>query len=68
MTRKQIEKKYGVKIVEEPAFYSGTNKKSYKLFSADGCPWENGLPTIKAVEEECRKWERQLLTIRGLYE
>lgn len=64
MTKKQLEEKYGVKIVEEGYWHEG-----YRMYSADGCPWEKGLPTIKACENECKEWEEELLAIKeGVYE
>ena len=39
--------------------------KMYKFFSADGCPWANGFHTLKDVEEECKKWEKELLSIKA---
>lgn len=71
MTKKQLEEKYGVKIVSEDYWHPLKGKfiKSYKMYSADGCPWEKGLPTIKACENECKEWEEELLTIKeGIYE
>lgn len=57
MTKKQLEEKYGVKIVSEDYWHPLKEKfvKSYKMYSADGCPWEKGLPTIKACENECKE-------------
>lgn len=67
MTRAQIEKTYGVKIVDD-SFYSyrkGRYQKAYKIYSADGCKWENGLHTIKAVETECKQWATELKGIKA---
>ena len=66
MTKAQLEKKYGIRIVEEVCWRSSLkrNVKSYKMYSADGCPWENGLSSIKAVERECKEWESHLLKIK----
>jgi hypothetical protein len=33
------------------------------MYSADGCPWENGL-TLKGLREECKRWEKELLEIK----
>ena len=70
MTKTQIEKKYGVKVVDDSFYNPIKNKytKSYKIYSADGCPWENGLRTLKAVEAECKHYERQLLSIKAVKE
>lgn len=66
MTRAQIEKKYGVAIVDDSYYnWNGKLVKQYRIHSADGCPWENGLKTIKAVEQECKQWEQQLLAIKA---
>lgn len=66
MTARQLEKKYGIRIADD-SYYSMTGKfvKAYKIYSADGCPWEKGLRTIKAVEQECKQWEKQLLAIKA---
>lgn len=65
MTRKQIERKYGVKIVEN-GYYSfyGKYVKLYDMYSADLCRWDTGFLTIKGVEQECKKWEKELLDIK----
>jgi hypothetical protein len=66
MTRTRIEKKYGVRIADD-SFYNPISckyTKAYRIYSADGCPWENGLRTLKAVQVECEKWEESLLKIK----
>ena len=66
MNRLQLEKKYGITIADD-TFYSPRRSKfvkAYKIFSADGCPWENGLSTLKAIEKECEQWEDALLDIK----
>ena len=60
MTKKQIEKRWGVKIVEDDSW----GGKGYKMYSADGCPWENGIRTIAGCEKECREWDAQLTAIK----
>ena len=69
MTKIQIEKKYGIKIADD-SYYSMAGKfvKAYKIYSADGCPWENGLRNLKEVEKECKQWEKQLLSIKAVKE
>ena len=65
MTKVQIEKKFGVHVVDD-SYYStmlGKTVKMYKIYSADGCPWENGLRTLKDVEHECVMWESALKAI-----
>ncbi len=66
MTRKQLEEKYGIRIEDDSYWYPLKNRyvKQYKMYSADDCPWEKGLPTIKACENECKEWEEELLTIK----
>lgn len=66
MTKKQLEEKYGVRIVSEDYWHplKGKFVKSYKMYSADGCSWEKGLGTIKACETECKEWEEHLLSIK----
>ena len=52
----RLEKKYGIKVVED--FVSAiSGKQLYKMYSADGCPWENGL-SLKGLREECEEWEK----------
>ena len=58
-TIERLEKKYGIKVRKD--FFSWeSNKQLYKMYSADGCPWENGL-TLKGLREECRRWEKSSL-------
>ncbi len=67
MNKAQLEKKYGIKIVDDSFIspMSGRYVKQYKMYSADGCPWENGLKTLVSVERECRQWEKELLAIKA---
>lgn len=61
-TIERLEKKYGIKVRKD--FFSWeSNKQLYKMYSADGCSWENGL-TLKGLREECRRWEKELLEIK----
>ena len=58
----RLEKKYGIKVRKD--FFSWeSNKQLYKMYSADGCPWENGL-TLKGLREECKRWGKELLEIK----
>lgn len=68
MTRAQLEKKYGIKIANDSYYNPIRDKvvKLYKIYSADGCCWEKGLRTLKAVEAECKTWESQLLKIKNM--
>ena len=67
MTRAQLEKKYGITLADDSYVHplNGRFVKQYKMYLADGCPWEKGLRTIKAVEKECKEWEKQLLSIKN---
>lgn len=69
MSRAQIEKRWGVRIADDGPFWKGQRLlKCYKIYSADGCQWENGLTSIKAVENECREWSDALLSIKRTVE
>lgn len=61
----RLEKKYGIKVVEDEIYnpFKGKYLKRYKIYSADGCPWENGL-TKDGVKKECEEWSRELLDIK----
>ena len=67
MQKSTLEKKYGIYISDDSYYSSvkGRMVKAYKFYAADGCPWENGLPTLKDVEEECKKCEKELLSIKA---
>ena len=66
MSRMQLEKRYGIRIVDDSYYNPYTHRwcKQYKFYTADGCPWENGLRTLAHVERECKKWEREILAIK----
>jgi len=62
---KRLEDKYGIKVVDD-SFYNPLTKKWYKLYkmySADGCPWENGM-TYNELQAECKKNAKALLEIK----
>lgn len=62
---KTLEKKYGITVVSEE-FYnplSGKFEVTYKMYSADGCPWEKGL-SRRGVKRECEDWAEVLLEIK----
>ena len=65
MTKQQIEKMFNVRIVDDSYFNSVSCKyvKAYKIYSADGCCWEKGLRTLKAVKAECEQWQTALSNI-----
>lgn len=62
---KRLEKKYEVKIMDDSFYHPLTGKyhKRYKVYSADGCLWENGL-TLKGLRAECKTWNDALLKIK----
>ena len=54
-------------MIRDDSFYNprtGKFVRAYRFCSADGCPWENGLRTLKAVEQECKEWAKHLLAIK----
>ena len=66
MTKAMLERTYGIQIKDD-SFYShlsGRFVKCYKYYDAEGCEWNNGLRTIKDVENDCRKWRDSLLRIK----
>ena len=62
----QLEKKYGITVADDSYYNPIRNKfvKAYKIYSADGCRWECGLKTVKAIEKECNEWAETLLSIK----
>ena len=62
---KTLEEKYGITVTEEKWWNPLTNKlvKTYKIYSADGCPWEKGLSRA-GVKKECEQWAKLLLDIK----
>lgn len=65
MSKKSLEKKYGITIVENGYYdWKGRYIKLYDMYSADGCCWEKGLHTLKDIQNECKEWERSLLQIK----
>lgn len=61
----RLEKKYGIWVVEDDFYnpFTGRISKRYKMYSADGCKWANGL-TKEGVKEECEKYSEALLKIK----
>ena len=61
----RLEKKYGIKVVEDRIYnpLTGRTRMRYKMYSADGCPWENGL-TKEGVKKECEQWAEQLIAVK----
>ena len=66
MDRYKLQKKYGIAICDDSYVNPLTGKyvKAYKIFSADGCLWEKGLRSLKAIEAECEEWKEALLKIK----
>lgn len=63
----RLEEKYGITVVPDIIYnpFNGKVVNRYKMYSADGCPWENGL-TIRGIQDECKKWGETLLNIKEL--
>ena len=66
MSRAQLEKRYGIRIADDSYYNPYTFKwvKGYRIYTADGCQWENGLRTIKDVARECERWADAILKIK----
>lgn len=67
MMIEKMEKKYGIKIVDD-SFYeplSGKHVKRYKIYTADGCPWEKGL-SYRGLQAECREYGETFKKIAGI--
>lgn len=62
----QLENKYGIMIYADDYYnpMSGKFVKRYRMQSADGCCWEKGL-SYRQLFEECRRWGKQLLSIKN---
>ena len=67
MSKAQLCKKYGITIVEN-GYYNlhGKYVKLYDIYSADGCCWEKGMKSVKAIQEECEYWSENLLRIKKI--
>ena len=65
---KTLEQKYGIMVAHDDfVLRNGKLIETFKLFSADGCPWENGL-TRNGVRKECEEWGNQLIEIKKTVE
>ena len=68
MRKSTLEKKYGIYISDDSYYSSSYGKgkmiKAYKFYTVDGCPWANGLRTLKDVEAECKEWEKEISDIK----
>ena len=63
----QMERKYGIKIRDDTFYDPLKNRtvKRYRIYTADGCQWENGL-TFRGLQAECRKYGNTFKKIRGV--
>ena len=61
----RIEKKYGIRVCEDRIYnpLTGREKVCYKIYTADGCHWENGL-TKEGVKAEVAKWGDAMIEMR----
>ena len=62
-----LEKKYGIRIAADICCnpLTGETKTLYQIYTADGCPWENGL-TKEGVKAECEKYSAAFLRIKNV--
>lgn len=63
---KTLEKKYKITIEPDMIYnpLTGRTKMCYRIYTADGCSWENGL-SYNALIAECKKYEN---AFRNIYE
>lgn len=67
MTKEQLTEKFGITIVENGYFnYQGRYVRLYDIYSADGCCWEKGLQSVKAIYQECQHWKDAILRIKNI--
>lgn len=61
----QIEKKYHIVVCPDNFWNPLSNRmeKRYKMFTLDGCPWENGL-SYKGLLKECEMYKNLFLKIK----
>ena len=61
-----MERKYGIKIRDDSFWDPFKQKfyKRYKIYTADGCQWENGL-SYRGLQAECRKYGDTFKEIKG---
>ena len=52
----KMEQKYGIAICDDSYYDPFTMRelKRYKIYTADGCQWENNL-TFRGLQAECRQ-------------
>lgn len=60
----KLEKKYHIHIRDDSFYDPFTNRHltRYKIFTADGCNWENGL-SYRGLLKECREHGRTFINI-----
>ena len=65
----RLEKKYGIKIVDDSYWSPFSQKllKRYKVYTADGCEWENNM-TWKRLLTMIREDKPYLLEIKAIME
>ena len=53
----RMEQKYGIRIRDDSFWNPLTGKycKQYKIYTADGCLWENGL-SFRSLQIECKMY------------
>ncbi len=61
---KRLEEKYLIHVTDDSFYNPLTRKvcKRYRIYTADGCQWENGL-TFKGLQAECKKYGETFKTI-----
>ena len=65
----QFEKKYGIYIEDDSYYHILRDEylKLYKIYTADGCKWENGM-TYKGLLKEIRENKETFLEIKRITE
>ena len=61
----KMEEKYRIHV-EDDSFYdplTGRLYKRYRIYTADGCQWENGL-SFRGLQAECKKYGDTFKKIR----
>ena len=64
MSRAQLEKRYGISIVENGYYGWKGYVRLYDIYSADGCCWDKGFRCLRDVEAECKKYADAILSIK----
>lgn len=61
----RLETKYGIKVVLDTIYnpLSGRTLKRYKIYTADGCPWDKGL-SYQRLLKECTIYGETFLKIK----